>query len=799
MDPVRAVGVVAENSPEFIRKIFTLWDEGALVVPLRKADDTARLQAAKVTEVQLVGAGSGWLKESHQPRQDDSPALMQFTSGTEGEPKGVLLTHRNLADAVSRLNDVMRINADIREYVGVPVYHSFGFGRCRAVLAAGGQAFIPARGFNPVEINAMLERGEINAISAVPSLWRILLQSEAVSRQAAQQVRWIEIGSQFMSAEEKIALRTLFSNATIVQHYGLTEASRSTFLEVHSASTAHLESVGKAWGDVAVAISDSGRIMIRGPHVATKVFSKGTATDPRDDQGWLITNDLGHLQDGYLFYKGRADDVINCGGLKLPPDELERSICALLDISADLAVCRVPDPVRGDGILVVASKEVQASDEQILQAAMEATARYGVSARDATHVMRVDQLARTENGKIKRQQLAKAFTDLQPAPTAASGTQQNAGSLQARLCTILGVSDVTAQDTFISLGGDSLRYIQASIALEKVLGYLPQEWEKTPIVQLAALQPQRSSLSQIEPSVILRALAIVSVVMNHAGVFAPYFAIDGAAMMLLLPSGYNFARFQLQRVIDTGLARMALVALPRVIVPTVLLLALQQVRHKEFVPSALFLFHNFLGTPPTFSLWFIEVFVQMHLILALLLCIAPIRAVLQRSPWESSMAALAISTLINLLSPFVWDTDYLYNLLPHRLIWYFFLGWCLLFAKQGWQRWVNTACVVTAFFGLAVSGGPSYSSALWILFGGLFLNWAPALRLPTAMVRGLSAVASASLYIYVSHFLVQEPAARLFPRGGALGAAFAGIVVGLLYWLFFERVWQLGARLVKRR
>lgn len=785
MDPVRVVGLVTENSPDFVRRVFALWNERAMVVPLRKADDTARLDMSKAAEVQSATPGSGWLNESHQPLSNDDLALMLFTSGTEGEPKGVSLTHRNLADVVSRLNNIMHTTSDIREYVGVPVYHSFGFGRCRAVLAAGGQAFIPARGFNPVEINAMLERGEINAISAVPSLWRILMQSDALSKQAAQRVRWIEIGSQFMSADEKVALRTLFSEAVIVQHYGLTEASRSTFLEVHKASLSQLDSVGKPFGNVELQISDSGRILIRGPHVAT--------------QGWLTTNDLGHMQDGYLYYEGRADDIINCGGLKLSPDDLERSIAASLKTAADLAVCRVPDPVRGDGILVVVSDAVLSTDAEILQAAIEATARHGVSARDATHVMRVASLARTENGKVKRQQLAKDFAALRatgkPLPSLA---QQNTGSLYGRLCAILGVNHIGGRDTFISLGGDSLRYIQASIALEKELGYLPEMWEKTPLVELFSLQPKRSHLSQIEPSVILRALAIVSVVMNHAGVFRSLFAIDGAAIMLLLPSGYSFARFQLQRVIDTGLARMALGALPRIIVPAVLLLALQQIHHREFVPSALFLYHNYLNTPNVFSLWFIEVFVQLHLILALLLCIPQVRLALKRSPWEASIVALAASALVSIFVPLVWDTEYLFNLLPHELMWYFFLGWCLLFAKQPWQRWTNTACVIVAAAALAISRGFPYSLPLWILFGGLFLNWAPTLRLPTVVVRAISSIASASLYIYISHFLVLEPAGKLFPRGGALGEAVAGIAVGLVFWLCFERVWQFCARLVKR-
>src|SRR6186713_695509 len=237
------VGLVANNSPDFVAQAFACWKAGAAVVTLRSKDDQERLRLAGGSEVRVPAPGDGWLEAALPPRDDDAVAQILFTSGTEGEPKGVVLTHQNLADVVTRLNSVMAVSSEIREYVGVPVYHSFGFGRCRAVSAAGGRAFLPARGFNPVELNGLLERGEINAISAVPSLWRVLLQTGAVSAGAAAKVRWIEIGSQSMAASEKRALRTLFPQAKIVQHYGLTEASRTTFLEVDSASDGRLDSV----------------------------------------------------------------------------------------------------------------------------------------------------------------------------------------------------------------------------------------------------------------------------------------------------------------------------------------------------------------------------------------------------------------------------------------------------------------------------------------------------------------------------------------------------------------------------
>lgn len=796
------VGLVAVSSPDFVARAFACWEAGAAVVALRSRDDHERLRLAGGSEIQVAAAGNGWLHRGHAPRADASVAQILFTSGTEGEPKGVVLTHANLADVVARLNSVMAVTSEIREYVGVPVYHSFGFGRCRAVSAAGGRAYVPARGFNPVEIEAMLGAGQINAISAVPSLWRVLLSSRAVSAEAARRVRWIEIGSQAMSSAEKRELVALFPEAVIVQHYGLTEASRTTFLSLHEASAAELDSVGRAHGQVELAISSEGRVMIRGPHVTGRVLVDGRALDPRDGDGWLTTNDRGRLDDGHLFFLGRADDVINCGGLKLSPDLLEARVREQLGFGSraslgDFSICRVPDAMRGDGILITATNDLTIRDDELGQAVMDAAATFNVSAGDATRVWRVPALPRTDTGKVKRAELAKRFVaaHAEAAPSAAPPVAgRGPETLRAEIAAILGARSIGDLDTFVNLGGDSLRFIQASVCVERRLGHLPEGWERLPFRELEALPARHQSKSQVEPTVILRAVAITSVVINHTGVFDGHFAIDGAAFLLLVPAGYSFARFQLQRVLESGRAAWALSTLPRVIVPTVLVLLVQQARHGELVLSPLLLFNNFIKPADVYSYWFIEVYVQVHLLLALLLSIRALHPLLRRQAYTSSVVALVLSALACLGIPLVWDTKHLADLLPHIALWYFFLGWCALFAEKRWQRWLNTAFIV----GLTLAILPGTSRGHWILLGSLYLNWARPVRLPIPLARGISTLASASLYIYISHFLVLEPFARVFPSLGFAGQLAFSWLVGVAFWFVFERAWQAGQRLLLR-
>lgn len=279
----RVLSLPAENSLAFLAAAFACWEEGRLFAITREAGSLDGL-GLEVETAPAMPAGGGWGRFVWQPRLSDAPAQIVFSSGTEGRPKAILLSHRNLADAVVRLNAAMGVTAEIREYVGVPVTYSFGLGRARAVAAVGGEIFLPDR-FDPGQIRAMLEADQINAISAVPSLWRMILSDPGAIGAAGQKVRWIEIGSQYMSAADKLAMRRLFPKARIVQHYGLTEASRTSFLDISTAPEEVLEFVGCAQDLVTLRITDEGAIAIRGDHVALGLICEGGRVAPLTDSG----------------------------------------------------------------------------------------------------------------------------------------------------------------------------------------------------------------------------------------------------------------------------------------------------------------------------------------------------------------------------------------------------------------------------------------------------------------------------------------------------------------------------------
>lgn len=472
----------AANSLAFLRAVFDCWESRQLFAITRSPDALDGLGLPVETGVlEDSDEPGGWGRFSHQPRFSDEPAQITFSSGTEGRPKAILISHRNLADVVQRLNAAMGVTDEIREYIGVPVTYSFGLGRARAVAAAGGAFFLPER-FDPGQIRDMLAEGQINAISAVPSLWRLVLAQPEVIGALGQKVRWIEIGSQYMSVSDKLAMRALFPNARIIQHYGLTEASRSTFLDLADTSEDALESVGTAQGTVELKITAEGAIAIRGDHVALGLVGDGGTVRPlTDDQGWLLTRDRGEIRDGRLYYLGRLDDQINLAGVKMGAEGIEAQIRELVPgASGHFAVAPVPDDARGEAVLLVIEERAGDLAALIEEAARTSLTRRGVKVgtgqNAALKVMRLADLPRTGTDKVQRNLLPGLWRAAQdsaadPADLAADLTSLDLSPDQARLAEIwarvVGAAQLTPQTSFYDAGGDSLSSVQIGLVMEK--------------------------------------------------------------------------------------------------------------------------------------------------------------------------------------------------------------------------------------------------------------------------------------------------------------------------------------------
>lgn len=776
------VGLVKNNSVDFIHQLFNLYRNGNVVAFL-DSESTQTSDNIDIVKIIDTDKSCGWSSVQYQPEITDEPAQIVYSSGTEGKPKALLISHRALSDVVQRLNSVMQIDETISEYIGVPVTFSFGLGRCRAVAAAGGRFFIPQHGFNPTEIRSMLDAGEINAISAVPSLWRMILQNPEVIGESGKKVKWIEIGSQYMSRSEKEQMKAIFPNAKIIQHYGLTEASRSTFLDISETEGDKLESVGKPYGEVEIKTSQDNRIQVKGPHVAMGIIVEGEIQSIVDDDSWLTTNDNGHIIDGYLYYDGRSDDIINLSGIKINPDLLQIKVNKALDSANHIAICRTTDPLRGDGIFVAVEKQSQLELNEIKQTVVNELSRMGINATSSLHVQYVENIPRTSTGKVQRKQLAQLLQRNKPVDN--SKPHATSADVQSIFAKIFPQHVITSNSTFKSLGGDSLNYVQLTMMLEKYLGQLPENWDQ---MAISALENSKSTntgnLSRIDISNLLRAIAILFIVGTHTGMEV----LGGGTLLLIFLVGYNFARFKSQDIINNNIWQPLWSYIRLILIPYYLLAAVYLTWNRSFEIDVLLLYANLVEAKITviFPFWFVQVLVQCLLLIALLFSIPAMRTALKNSPWNFSITVLFILVAIRAFYPYAWDTSHLNNLVPLRFMAIIWLGWCFVYADTPARR----ALLVITASGFALLDTGLRTQTAWLVLGSLAMAYVPYILAPRILSYVIQLLASATFYIFVFNGIFIYVVVHILKVDSYLVAFAVGLGSSMFIWWATEYIYM---------
>ena len=230
-----------------------------------------------------------------------------------------------------------------------------------------------------------MERCKVTGFGMVPASWAYLKKmSGRKIADFAKQLQYVEIGSAFMSVEEKKCLMDLLPATRICMHYGLTEASRSTFIEFHK-DRAYLESVGRP-----------------SPGVEIKVFSDQGKEVPEGEEGELCVKggDWGYIRNGYVYLKSRKKEMINVGGKKVSPIEVEEVLNQIGGVEESVCVGMAdPGNVLGEVVkaFVVVSDE-NLSDTSICSYVQSKLENYKVP----VCIERIKEIPKTPSGKIQR-------------------------------------------------------------------------------------------------------------------------------------------------------------------------------------------------------------------------------------------------------------------------------------------------------------------------------------------------------------------------------------------------------------
>lgn len=425
------------GSPEFVYTYFGVHLAGCIAVPVDPDTNRARLEyIVESTEPKAIfgnlkchhtGAlpfsdilaydGNDQLSEADFPAPSDTADIL-FTTGTTGAPKGVTLSYLNEEAAARHINEFIGNGADDIELLALPLSHSFGLGRLRCVLAAGGTLALLGSFANIKRFFREMAAHGVTGFGMVPAAWAYIKKfSGRRIAEFAGQLKYIEIGSSFMSVEDKKLLMELLPDTRLCMHYGLTEASRSAFMEFHSAGKA-LDSAGKASPGVQIRLFDSngnelshgaeGELCVKGAHVCSGYWRESPERFAADFfNGYFRTGDCATIDsNGNIRLKSRIKEMINVGGKKVSPMEVEDIINSIPGVN-DCACVGIPDPdgVMGELVKAFVVADDSVTDSAIIESLRAVLETYKLPAK----IERITEIPRTASGKIQRLKLKSLF------------------------------------------------------------------------------------------------------------------------------------------------------------------------------------------------------------------------------------------------------------------------------------------------------------------------------------------------------------------------------------------------------
>jgi oxalate---CoA ligase len=353
----------------------------------------------------------------------EPPAVLLSSSGTTGTPKIVPLSERQLLAVAGRVAAHHRLGPDELGYSPLPLFHvNAQVVGLLSTLVAGGGLVIDRR-FHRTDFWALLASWKVTWLNAVPAVLAILADAVGPDEATAERVRFARSASAPLPAPVQARFERR-CGVSVLETYGMTEAASQVTANPLDPEARRPGSAGQPVG-LALRVVDergdpcptgvTGSIEIRGTNVVRHYLEPGPGQrlrEARNAAGWLVTGDVGHLDErGCVFLTGRADDVINCGGEKIYPREIEEVLRSHPAVTQAAVVGR-PDEVLGRCPVAYVTARPGVEPAQLADALMRSCeARLGRSRRPRRLVV-VDRVPTGPTGKVSRRQLEREAATL---------------------------------------------------------------------------------------------------------------------------------------------------------------------------------------------------------------------------------------------------------------------------------------------------------------------------------------------------------------------------------------------------
>lgn len=349
----------------------------------------------------------------------DDMALFLHTSGTTSRPKGVPLTQLNLATSTLHIKETYEFSTSDATVITLPLFHVHGLvAGLLSSLISGASVVLPAAGrFSASTFWTDMRTHGATWYTAVPTIHQILLERHATKPEDQYpELRFIRSCSASLAPIVLERLESAFG-APVLEAYAMTEASHQmTSNPLPHSGGRKAGSVGKATG-IELTILDengvpqskgcTGEVCIRGANVTKGYQNNPEANESAFQFGWFHTGDLGYLdEEGYLFLKGRIKELINRGGEKISPFEVDAVLLSHPAVAQAVAFA-VPDEKYGEEVnaAVVPVEGVSVMEEDVISTCKKNLAAFKVPKR----VFVTDSLPKTASGKIQRRVMAEHF------------------------------------------------------------------------------------------------------------------------------------------------------------------------------------------------------------------------------------------------------------------------------------------------------------------------------------------------------------------------------------------------------
>jgi amino acid adenylation domain-containing protein len=354
-------------------------------------------------------------------------AAIIYTSGSTGEPKGVMLTHRNMLAASQSINTYLENTENDTVISALPLSFDYGLYQMILMFAVGGCLILESDFLLPIRFLKLIEKHQPTALPLVPSMVPLLQQFNQLKAYDLSSIRYLTNTGAALLAPHIETLQKLFTQAKIFPMYGLTECKRCSYLPPEDIQRKP-GSIGRPIPNTQMWIADEegkrlpanqvGEIVVRGATVMKGYWNKPEASKkklipgPLPDESLLFTGDYGSMdEEGYFYFQDRMDNVIKSRGMKVSPSEIE-AIIATHDSINEVAAIGVEHEVFGHAlVLFVSLKDKALTKEVIMKFAKDNLLAH----QQPVEIVILSSLPKTTNGKLNKKDLHSRYSSREVA------------------------------------------------------------------------------------------------------------------------------------------------------------------------------------------------------------------------------------------------------------------------------------------------------------------------------------------------------------------------------------------------